>query len=97
MTFDTIILNSLLISLASILLDTIMGILISIKAKTFDVSKLPQFIAGNVFPYMGGLIILAVFANYVPDLAYLFYAGVALVTVKFSKEALIDKLKTLLI
>lgn len=97
MIFDSIILNSLLISLASILLDMIIGVLISVKDKTFSISKFPQFLATSVMPYMGGLIILALFANYVPDLAYLFYAGVALVTVKFSKEALLDKLKTLLI
>jgi len=92
---DNVILSSLIVSLCSILLDFVMGVLISIKEKTFDASKLPQFIATNVFPYVGGLTIVAVLAIYVPDLNYLFYTGVALVIVKFSKEALLDKLKTL--
>jgi hypothetical protein len=95
MTVDSAILNSLLVALASIILDMLMGVAISVKNSTFSLSKLPQFLANNVFPYVGGLIILAVFANYVSNLAYLYYAGVGLVTVKFSKEALIDKLKLL--
>jgi hypothetical protein len=95
MTFDPTILNSLLVVLASILLDTVMGVFLAIKTNTFNLSKLPQFLASNVFPYVGGLIILAVFANYITDLNYLFYAAVGLVTVKFSKEALIDKIQTL--
>lgn len=95
MTIDSTILNSLLVALASILLDMLMGVCIAIKIGTFSLSTLPKFLASNVVPYVGGLIILAVFANYLSDLNYLFYAGVGLVTVKFSKEALIDKLKTL--
>jgi len=95
MNFDTVILNCLLVVLAAIMLDTLLGILLSVKLKTFSTSVLPQFLANNVLPYIGGLLILAVFANYVPDMAYLFYAGVALVTAKFSKEALIDKLQAL--
>ena len=95
MIIDTIILNCLLVVLASILLDTLLGILIAVKIKTFDVSKLPQFLASNVLPYIGGLIILAVFANLVAELQYLFYTAVTLVTVKFSKEALLDKLTVL--
>jgi energy-coupling factor transporter transmembrane protein EcfT len=95
MTIDSTILNSLLVVLASILLDMLMGVCIAIKTGTFSLSKLPKFLASNVVPYIGGLIILAVFANYVSEMEYLFYAGVGLVTVKFSKEALVDKLTTL--
>lgn len=92
---NLLILNLLLVVLMSILLDTILGILISIKAKAFDISKLPQFLATNVLPYVGGLVVLAAFANYVPELNYLFYTGVGIVTLKFTKEALIDKVTQL--
>lgn len=95
MTIDATILNSLLVVLASILLDMVMGVCIAIKTGTFSLSTLPKFLASNVVPYIGGLIILAVFANYVSEMEYLFYAGVGLVTIKFSKEALADKLTTL--
>lgn len=94
--FDTAIMKCLIVALATIFLDVIMGILLSVKNGSFSLNKLPQFLATNIVPYMGGLIVLAVFANYVSDLSYAFYAGTALVAVKFSKEALIDKIKALL-
>lgn len=89
------ILNSLMISLITILIDTVLGIMVSLKNKEFDVSKLPQFIATNLFPYIGGLVVIGIGAYYISSLEYLFYAGNALVIIKFSKEALIDKLKIL--
>lgn len=95
MTIDANILNSLLVALGSIVLDMLLGVGMGIKSGTFSLSKLPKFLASNVVPYIGGLIILAVFANYFSEMEYLFYAGVALVTVKFSKEALLDKLTAL--
>jgi len=54
MTIDSTILNSLLVVLASILLDMLMGVFISIKSNSFSFSKLPQFLASNVVPYIGG-------------------------------------------
>jgi len=95
MTIDSTILNSLLVVLSSIILDMLMGVCIGIKNGNFSLSTLPKFLASNVVPYIGGLIILAVFANYISEIEYLFYTGVGLVTVKFSKEALVDKLTKL--
>lgn len=89
------IITSLIVALCSILLDFILGVLISIKDKTFDLSKLPQFLKTNLFPYIGGLLVVAAVAIWVPTLNYLFYAGGALVTAKFCKEALLDKVKLL--
>jgi len=97
MTFDSAIISALIVCLASIGLDFIIGVLLSIKKSEFSLSKLPQTIGKNIFPYIGGLIILALAGNYIPELTAVFYAGVGLVTVKFSKEALIDKVKELMI
>jgi len=94
---ENAVLSALVVALCSIMIDFIMGVLISIKDKTFSVNKLPQFLASNIFPYAGGLTVVALLAIYVPELNYLFYAGIGFVTLKFSKEALIDKLKRLLI
>jgi hypothetical protein len=95
MTIGPTLFNTLIAALASILLDVLMGVCIAIKTGTFCWCTLPKFLSTNVVPYVGGLIILALFANYVSELDYLFYAGVGLVTFKFSKEALVDKLNTL--
>ena len=89
------ILASLAGVLAPILLDFIMGVIVSLKQHKFSLSILPQFIATNLLPYVGGLAVLAVFAIYVPALEYLFYMGIGLVGIKFTKEALIDKLTIL--
>lgn len=86
------ILNSLVVILLIIVLDFLMGVLNSIKEGTFNLNKLPQFIASNVFPYLCGLGMIALVANYVPDLEWLYYTAAGLVGLKFSKEALVDKM-----
>lgn len=93
--FTLAIFKSLMVVIAIITLDFVIGVLISIKKQTFEVSKLPQFIATNVFPYVGGLVTLAVLSVYLAELEYLYYAAAGMVTIKFSKEALLDKITIL--
>jgi hypothetical protein len=100
---SSLIIKSLLAILTLIIVDTILGILISFKRKQFDLSLVPLFLASNVLPYMGGLIVLALLSVYLslldPDLGslleYLYYTAAATVGLKFSKEALLDKIKQL--
>lgn len=89
------ILNSLVVILLIIVLDFLMGVLTSIKNKTFDFCKMPQFVATNIFPYVGGLCVIALMAIYVTEMEYLYYTAAGLVGLKFSKEALIDKMVVL--
>ena len=86
------ILNSLVVILLIIVLDFLMGVLTSIKNKTFKFSKMPQFVATNIFPYVGGLCVIALMAIYVTEMEYLYYTAAGLVGLKFSKEALVDKM-----
>lgn len=86
---------SLLICLGFIGADTLLGWIKAWKDGTFDFSKVPMFLASNVFPYMGGLIILALFSSFVAELQPVFYAGVALVSAKFGKDAIQGKLLAL--
>lgn len=95
MLFADIMFKSLLLVLSSILLDFIFGVLVSIRRRTFSLSKLPQFLVTNFLPYVVGLVVLACLSSYFSPLEYLYYFMVALVTAKFSKEALIDKIKQL--
>lgn len=95
MLFADIMFKSLLLVLSSILLDFIFGVLVSIRRRTFSLSKLPQFLVTNFLPYVVGLVVLACLSSYFSPLEYLYYFMVTLVTAKFSKEALIDKIKQL--
>lgn len=76
--------------LAIILLDTLLGVLLSIRAGTLDVRKLPQFMVTNLLPYAGGLLILALGAciagEYSTQLLAIFYAAAAATGVKFIAE-----------
>lgn len=90
---DPTLFNALLVPCGSIVVDTVAGIILSLKNKDFSVSKLPQFIATNVFMYIGGLCVFAYIATYVPALSYFYYGCIGFVTLKYSKEALLDKAK----
>ena len=88
---------SLLAVIAIIILDTLFGIIFAIKAGEFDLSKLPQFLAKNIFPYCGGLLLLALAAEYLGGIwrDYIFYLLCVPVAAKFVKE-LWEKIKGVL-
>lgn len=93
--FNPLILNSLILSIVLILCDTLMGILVSLKNKSFNFSELPKFLSTAILPYIGSLLILAIFSNYISDMMPVFLTCVGLVGLKFSKEMIIDKVKEL--
>ena len=88
---------ALAIVVAAILLDAVLGVLKSFKADTepFDIRKLPQFVATNILPYVGGLAIFALVANIIGNpFDQSFYVVAAAVLVKYLVE-IKDKLSTL--
>ena len=48
-------------------MDAFFGILKALEAKIFDLRKLPAFVAANIFPYIGGLVVVGVLAEYVGE------------------------------
>lgn len=82
--------NVLLSVLALILLDTLLGIILSIKAGTFNVRKLPQFLVTNLLPIVGSLLVLVgtsyVAGQYTAEVTALFYAAAAAAALKFIAE-----------
>lgn len=90
------IISLLMIVIISIMLDWVLGMIVSIKERKFSVSKIPQTLVTNIFPYVGSLIVIALVAIYVPYFEYVFMTYAGLVILKFSKEALIDKAKEIL-
>lgn len=77
------VLTTLATILGLILADTVLGILLSLKQGKFAWSKLGQFMASNLFPYAGGLLVLALFSSSNTALATLFFTIAATTSVKF--------------
>lgn len=86
---------SMIIAAAVIALDTVLGILLGIKDKTFDAALLPRFLFTGILPFVGGLIILAVLANYIATpFAEMFYVSAAAIAAKYIADVW-EKLKLL--
>ena len=89
--------NALFVVVVAILLDAVLGIIRTFKPdeENFDLRKLPQFVAGSIFPYVGGLVVLAVVAEYVGQpYDAIFYPVAVAVGLKYVME-IKDKAKTL--
>jgi len=88
---------ALAIVIAAIVIDTLLAVFISFRADTenFDFRLLPRFVAHGVFPYVGGLTLLAVVADMVGEpFLSLFYPAVAAVMLKYLVEVK-DKISAL--
>lgn len=92
---DVQVLNSLLLVLSVILVDTLLGIIRSIARQEFDVRVLPQFLQTSVFPYIGSLIVLAVFSFFVPEIKALLMTAAAFLLAKYLAE-IKDKLQDMM-
>lgn len=77
------VLSVLLIIVALIVCDVLMGIVLGIKEGTFSFQKLPSFLKQNIFPYLGGLLVLGVFSVTNPEIRLIYFASVAATTIKF--------------
>lgn len=89
--------RAMMVVIIVILADTVLGILKTFRPGEvdFDIRKLPQFLANNVLPYAGGLIVLALVANFVGEaFEQIFYVVAVLVIIKYTAEV-IDKVKIL--
>ena len=69
--------------LGLILADFIFGVLLSMRNKNFSFSKLPEFVETSLVPYIGGLLVLALFSNVNTELDALFFTIAATITAKF--------------
>lgn len=81
------------IPLYAIIADTFVGVFIALIKGNFDITYFPQFLAKNILPYVGSLIILAFLAKVTGDtnMYYLFGICVTAVTAKFSWEMIFQK------
>lgn len=77
---------ALLTVLAIITLDTLLGILVSLKQGEFNWRELPRFMQTAILPYVGGLLLLGLVSMLSPEIASIFYAAAAATTAKFLAE-----------
>lgn len=77
---------ALLTVLAIITLDTLLGILVSLKQGEFNWRELPRFMQTAILPYIGGLLLLGLVSMLSPEIAAIFYAAVAATAAKFLAE-----------
>lgn len=82
--------NTLRVVVALIILDAVLGVILAIKEQRFDWEKLPQFLAHNIFPYVGGVLITGAMAMLagpgVEDVSGLYYLIGAIVVAGFGKS-----------
>lgn len=90
--FDPAILLGLKLAFVAIATDAIFGWIFAVTRGTFDIRLVPQFLRTNLFPYMTGLLLLAIVSVAAPDYKPLFYFVYTIVIAKFGVEALKDKL-----
>jgi hypothetical protein len=84
-----------IVVVVAIILDVILGAIKAAKDDfdAFNLRTLPKFLASGILPYVGGLGILALAAQFVGDpFTALFYASAAAVTAKYVAE-IKDKLE----
>ena len=81
--------NVLMVVIAAIVLDAVLGILVTFKPdeENFDVREFPRFIATSIFPFVGGLAAVALTADRVGQpFDSLFYVFAVPVLAKFIAE-----------
>lgn len=83
---DMTIVYTLLAALSVIIIDTVLGIVKAISAGDFDLRYLPKFLQTALLPYVGSLLILAVFALFMAEIKVLLMASATFVIAKFLAE-----------
>ena len=64
---EVAVLRAMLLVISLILVDAVFGVFKALKEKIFDFRKLPAFVAANIFPYIGGLVVIGILAEYVGE------------------------------
>jgi len=82
---------ALLVIILLITVDALLGAINAIKAGEFNFTKLPQFLAVNVLPYVGGILIVGLVAGVLPEpfnevFSVIFYGSAAAVSLKYVLE-----------
>ena len=93
---DMTIVYTLLAALSVIVIDTLLGIVRAVAAGDFDVRYLPKFMQTALLPYVGSMLILAVFSVFIAEIKALLMISAGFVIPKFLAE-IKDKMKDMLL
>ena len=82
---------ALLVIILLIVVDALLGAINALMAGEFTFKKLPQFLAVNVLPFVGGILIVGIVAAMIPDpfnavFSAIFYGSAAAVSLKYILE-----------
>ena len=78
------VLPALIIVVSVILVDVVLGILLKVHNNEFEPELLPKFLVTGVVPYIGGLVVLGIVAEFVGVFFIsLFYMAATVVVVKY--------------
>lgn len=79
--------GAMFVVVSLIIADALFGMITAIKHKEFDIRMVPEFVASNVFPFVGGLAVLAAMVQFVgKPYDVLFYTVAVLVAAKYLAE-----------
>ncbi|WP_027364036.1 hypothetical protein [Desulfotruncus alcoholivorax] len=81
-------------ALGLIIVDFCLGVFLALKQGDFDVRKLPKFLETGVIPYVGALVLLALFIGISPGLEAIFFACTAAIGLKYLAD-IKDKLASI--
>lgn len=91
---DPAILWAFVISTGLLLLKVLLGISVAIKDGTFDVRRMPEFLATNVLPYLLPLAGMAAMSIILPAIKIIYLSSVSLYGAKLLAD-IKDKINTL--
>jgi len=74
----------LVIIVLAILVDTIFGVILAVHQGNFSWQELPRFLGTNVLPYVLGLVVLSLVAEYQGEpFSYIFYPTALAVLIRY--------------
>ncbi len=83
---DTNILYSFVTVLSLIVIKTVLTWIIAFQLEEFDIREAPRFLVTNVYPYLAGLLVLAIPSLWIPSVKVVYYAVTAAVISKYFAE-----------
>ncbi len=82
--FSVAVMRLLFIVIVAIIMNALFGIFLAIKNDEFEFQLMPEFLVKGVFLYAGGLVVLALPANYIGQpYFYLYYVVAVIVLGKY--------------
>jgi fumarate reductase subunit D len=89
---DPVVLLGFKSCLALITIDSLFGMLLAFMNGTFDIRLAPKAVAKNIFPYIGGMVVLLLATMLDPTFKAIFELYAGLIVLKFGVEIIKEKI-----